>query len=146
VPASLAFTAEREQRTYFNLRHLFAEAVGDLAEGVDAVAAVKRLTPHGAAAGYRKAAALDLIDQFDVAPRGPYSGIVGIFDNNGGADAACVIRSTWQAGTTIRTRAGAKIVADSDPIAEYEESILKTLPLRRTVEHILRRGPTSDAS
>ena len=146
VPASLAFTAEREQRTYFNLRHLFAEAVGDLAEGVDAVAAVKRLTPHGAAAGYRKAAALDLIDQFDVAPRGPYSGIVGIFDNNGGADAACVIRSTWKAGTTIRTRAGAKIVADSDPVAEYEESILKTLPLRRTVEHILRRGPTSDAS
>jgi anthranilate synthase component I len=145
VPASLTFTSEREQRTYFNLRHLFAEAVGDLAEGVDAVAALKRLTPHGAAAGYHKAVALELIDQFDVAPRGPYSGVIGIFDHNGDADAACVIRSTWKAGTTIRTRAGAKIVAASDPVAEYEESILKTLPLRRTVELILRRVPTSVA-
>jgi anthranilate synthase component 1 len=146
VPASLTFTSEREQRTYFNLRHLFAEAVGDLAEGVDAVAALKRLTPHGAAAGYHKAAALDLIDQVDLAPRGPYSGVIGIFDHKGDADAACVIRSTWKAGSTIRTRAGAKIVAGSDPVAEYEESILKTLPLRRTVELVLRRVPTGIAS
>jgi anthranilate synthase component 1 len=139
-PASFAFTKERELRTYYNLGHIFAEAAADLAPGVDAVDALRSLAPHGAAAGYRKAAALKLIDQIDVEPRGPYSGAIGVFDVHGDADAACVIRSSWKVGGTLRTRAGAKIVADSDPAAEYEESILKTLPLRKTIEHVLSRA------
>ena len=133
TPSSLAFTADREPRQYFNLRHLFAEISARLAEGTDAVTALQRLTPHGAATGYAKPAAIDLIGRFDLCPRGPYAGAIGVFGRDGSADAACVIRSAWKAGSTIRTRAGAKVVAGSDPAAEYQESLLKTLPLRRSV-------------
>lgn len=133
TPSSLVFTADREPRQYFNLRHLFAEISARLAEGTDAVTALQRLTPHGAATGYAKPAAIALIEQFDIRPRGPYSGAIGVFGRDGSADAACVIRSAWKVGSTIRTRAGAKVVAESDPASEYEESVLKTLPLRRSV-------------
>ena len=134
---SLVFVADREPRQYFNLQHLFAEISGDLASGVDAVTALKRLTPHGAATGYGKSAAIELIRRFDASPRGPYAGAIGVFGVDGSADAACVIRSAWKIGSTIRTRAGAKIVAGSDPAAEYRESVLKTLPLRRSIGQLI---------
>lgn len=131
--ASLRFVADREARQYFNLQHLFAEIEGELVAGVDAVEALRRLTPHGAATGYAKRGAVALIDRYDARPRGPYAGAIGVFGSDGSADAACVIRSAWKVGAQIRTRAGAKIVAGSDPAAEYQESVLKTLPLRRSV-------------
>ena len=136
-PSSLAFVADREPRQYFNLRHLFAEVTGRLAPGVDAVSALKRLTPHGAATGYGKSAAVELIGRFDARPRGPYAGAVAVLDLDGSADAACVIRSAWKVGSTIRTRAGAKVVSTSDPAAEYQESVLKTLPLRRSIGQVI---------
>jgi anthranilate synthase component 1 len=137
TPSSLVFSADREPRQYFNLRHLFAEISGRLAEGTDAVTALQRLTPHGAATGYAKPAAIALIERFDIRPRGPYAGAIGVFSRDGSADAACVIRSAWKVGSTICTRAGAKVVAGSDPAAEYQESVLKTLPLRRSVAQSL---------
>lgn len=133
TPDSLTFVADREPRQYFNLQHLFAEITGQLAAGVDAIAALKRLTPHGAATGYVKSATVELIEQFDVKPRGPYAGAVGIFSLNGDADAACVIRSAWKVGSRVRTRAGAKVVLGSDPASEYRESVMKTLALRRSL-------------
>jgi anthranilate synthase component 1 len=136
-PESLVFTADREPRQYFNLRHLFAEVTARLAEGVDAVAALRALTPHGAATGFSKRGAIDLIRAHDARPRGPYAGAIGFFRHDGSADAACVIRSAWKSGNVVRTRAGAKIVSGSDPAAEYRESVSKTLPLRRVVGQLV---------
>ncbi len=132
-PGSLRFVADREPRRYFNLQHLFAEIEGELAPGVDAVEALRRLTPHGAATGYAKPGAVALIERHDARPRGPYAGAIGMFGANGFADVACVIRSAWKQGSLVRTRAGAKVVAASDPAAEYREGLVKTLPLRRSV-------------
>ena len=145
VPQSLSFIADREPRRYFNLAHLFAEVCGVMKAGVDAVEALQRLSPHGAATGYSKSGAIQLIRQFDLPPRGPYAGVVGVFGTDGDADAACVIRSAWTVGDTVYTRAGAKIVADSDPGAEYRESVLKTLPLRQSIGILLSRAH-SDSS
>jgi anthranilate synthase component 1 len=141
IPESLTFIADREPRQYFNLQHLFAELSGQLATGMDAIEALKRLTPHGAATGYQKPATVELIKQFDVTPRGPYAGAIGVFRVDGDADAACVIRSAWKVGSRVRTRAGAKIVAGSDPSAECRESVLKTLPLRRALAEAAARKP-----
>ena len=138
-PGSLTFIADREARQYFNLQHLFAEIEGELEDDVDAVSALRNLTPHGAATGYSKAAAIALIDRYDSKPRGPYAGTIGILGIDGSADIACVIRSAWKVGSTVRTRAGAKIVAGSDPSSEYQESILKTLPLKRSIALTLGR-------
>jgi len=81
-----------------------------------------------------------LIDRFDARPRGPYAGAIGVFGGDGSADVACVIRSAWKVGSALRTRAGAKIVADSDPASEYRESVLKTLPLRRSIAQAAKAG------
>lgn len=137
---SLQFISDREPRQYFNLQHLFAEIEGELASGVDAVEALRRLTPHGAATGYPKPGAVALIDRFDARPQGPYAGAIGVFGSDGSADVACVIRSAWKVGSALRTRAGAKIVADSDPASEYRESVLKTLPLRRSIAQAAKAG------
>jgi anthranilate synthase component 1 len=144
-PGTLNFIADREARQYFNLQHLFAEIEAELEDHVDAVRALQGLTPHGAATGYSKAAAIALIDRYDSKPRGPYAGAIGMLGIDGSADIACVIRSAWKVGSTVRTRAGAKIVAGSDPASEYQESILKTLPLKRSIavalgEHRLQAG------
>lgn len=138
-PGSLRFIADREARQYFNLQHLFAEVEGRLGDGTDAVEALRRLTPHGAATGYPKTAAIDLIDRYDGKPRGPYAGAIGVFLDDGSADAACVIRSAWLVGGKAHTRAGAKIVPASDPASEYREGVMKTLPLRRSIAAALVR-------
>lgn len=144
-PGSIRFIADREARQYFNLQHLFAEIEGELKDDVDAVSALRNLTPHGAATGYSKAAAIALIDCYDSKPRGPYAGTIGILGTDGSADISCVIRSAWKVGSTVRTRAGAKIVAGSDPSSEYQECILKTLPLKRSISLALG-GHTLQAS
>lgn len=130
---SLRFIADREARQFFNLQHLFAEIEGELAPAVDAISALRSLTPHGAASGYPKTAAVELIANYDLKPRGPYGGAVVLFGPEGTVDAACVIRSAWKIGQRVYTRSGAKIVSGSDANEEYEESVMKTLPLRRSV-------------
>jgi anthranilate synthase component 1 len=77
---------------------------------------------------------MELIDDFETSPRGPYGGGVGYYSWTGDADFAIVIRTATVernlddaaaaagAPDRITVRAGAGIVADSDPAAEYEET------------------------
>lgn len=132
-PASLSWIADREKRRYFNLEHLFAEIQAQLAPNTDAIDVLRALAPHGAALGHSRETATRLIREFDLQPRGPYAGAIGIIANNQSADFATVIRAAWRIGSTVYTRAGAKIVAASDPGSEYRECLLKTLSLRRSL-------------
>jgi len=133
APGTLRFTREAEQRTFFGLAHLFAEVRADLAPGVDAVAVVEALFPHGAAVGHPRARALALIDELETVPRGPYAGMIGMFGGpDDSADAAAVIRSMWTTPAGSFTRAGAKVVPASVASEEYAESVLKTRALRQS--------------
>jgi anthranilate synthase component I len=126
APGSLRFTREREQRIFFRLGHLFAEAQGDLGDGIDDVAAVEALFPHGATVGHPRAQAMALIDRLEPSPRGPFAGAIGVFESHGVTDVASVTRAAWTTPAGTFTQAGAKVVPGSVARQEYEECIIKT--------------------
>ena len=132
APGTLRLTRDREQRTFFGLGHLFAEMRADVADGKDSVDVVRALFPHGATVGHPRRSALELIGALETAPRGPFAGAIGVFLPGGSADVAAVTRSMWTTPSGSRTQAGAKVVAQSVPAEEYEESWLKTRALRMT--------------
>jgi anthranilate synthase component 1 len=126
---------------YSHVQHIESTVTGELAPEHDAFDATRATFPAGTLSGAPKIRAMEIIDDLERTPRGPYGGGVGYFAWNGDADFAIVIRSatveegaadraggavdargTTAAGDLITVRAGAGLVADSDPESEYEET------------------------
>jgi anthranilate synthase component 1 len=118
---------------YSHVQHIESTVTADLADDADAFDATRAAFPAGTLAGAPKIRAMELIDDFETSPRGPYGGGVGYYSWTGDADFAIVIRTATVernlddaaaagAPDRITVRAGAGIVADSDPAAEYEET------------------------
>ena len=130
---------------YSHVQHIESTVTGTLADDKDAFDATRASFPAGTLSGAPKIRAMEIIDDLELSPRGPYGGGVGYFTWTGDAEFAIVIRSATVerearsapdsasgegtdpragAGTEDRVtvRAGAGIVADSDPESEYEET------------------------
>jgi len=111
---------------YSHVQHIESTVTGTLAEGNDAFDAVRASFPAGTLSGAPKVRAMELIHELESSPRGVYGGGVGYVSWTGDADFAIVIRTATishsPGGDTIRVRAGAGVVADSDPDAEFEET------------------------
>jgi len=125
---------------YSHVQHIESTVTGRLSPGEDAFDATRATFPAGTLSGAPKIRAMEIIDDLERTPRGPYGGGVGYFAWNGDADFAIVIRSaTVETGAVgeaevdvperatpgddlITVRAGAGLVADSDPASEYEET------------------------
>ena len=111
---------------YSHVQHIESTVTGRLAPDADAFDATKASFPAGTLSGAPKIRAMEIIDELETTPRGVYGGGVGYFSWTGDADFAIVIRSAdIEHGDTedrVTVRAGAGIVADSDPTAEYEET------------------------
>jgi salicylate synthetase len=123
VPGSVAvrdLLAVRERGT---VQHLASRVTGRLRPGLDAWDALTALFPAVTASGIPKPGALRAIAALEDGPREMYAGTVCLVDGSGALDSALVLRSAYQdaAGSTW-LRAGAGIVADSDPAAEYDET------------------------
>ena len=146
APGTLTPVAAMEERRFFKLAHLFAAFSGTLAGGVDAVEAVRRLSPHGAAVGHPKVRACEAIERLEATPRGPFAGTVGFFGFDGSVSAAAFTRSMWQTQGKRHVQAGAKVVPASDPAGEYQECVLKTLALRQCVEAVEALGRHASAA
>ncbi len=133
---------------YSHVQHIESTVVGDLADDADAFDALRAALPAGTLAGAPKVRAMEIIDDREATPRGPYGGGLGYVSWDGTADAAIVIRTaTVEAdaaapdGTPadrVTVRAGAGIVADSDPAAEYEETESKMDGVLAALERIER--------
>jgi anthranilate synthase component 1 len=113
---------------YSHVQHIESTVTGHLAPDSDAFDATRATFPAGTLSGAPKIRAMEIIDDLERTPRGPYGGGVGYFAWNGDADFAIVIRSATvendavEAGDRVTVRAGAGLVADSDPESEYEET------------------------
>ncbi|WP_272809240.1 MULTISPECIES: chorismate-binding protein [unclassified Shinella] len=127
------FVSQMEERRFFNLAHLFASMEGRLAEGRDGLDLVAALSPHGAAVGYKRQPALELIAKSEPTARDFFAGTIGFFGYDGSVDSAAVTRSMWQTDKGMTVHAGAKVVPASLPEEEYRECVLKTLALRKCV-------------
>jgi anthranilate synthase component 1 len=122
---------------YSHVQHIESTVTGTLGADCDAFDAVRAAFPAGTLSGAPKIRAMEIIDDLESTPRGPYGGGLGYVSWQGDADFAIVIRTgtvedldgaseaggpAADAPQRITVRAGAGIVADSDPAAEYEET------------------------
>jgi salicylate synthetase len=114
-----------------SVQHLASEIIGRLARTVTPWDALAALFPAVTASGIPKAAACDLIHEVEPGSRGLYSGAVLTVDSDGTIDAALVLRSVFRKDGRTWLRAGAGIVAQSDPERELEETCEKLRSVSR---------------
>ena len=125
---------------YATVFHLVSTVRGRLRRGCDALDALRAAFPPGSMTGAPKLAAIRLLDQLEPVRRGVYSGAIGYLDARGGADLAVVIRTVVLAGARAYLHTGGGIVADSEPHAEWLETLVKARPLLDALEETDRPG------
>ena len=123
-----------EVEHFGNLAHLVTPIRGELVEGpLDALSLARLLHPSPAVGGTPTDAALHVIDELEPFDRGPYAGPVGWVDARGDGSFAVALRGAQLDGAHAVLRAGAGIVAGSDPEAEWLETAAKFEPMLRAL-------------
>lgn len=108
-------------KKFSHVQHIVSRVQGKLRRDRTAVDAFEAMFPAGTLSGAPKIRAMEIIDEFESIPRGPYAGAVGYFSLNGNADFAITIRTMVCEGNKAKIQAGAGIVHDSVPEDEYYE-------------------------
>lgn len=124
---------------YSHVMHLVSNVRGKLRSECDAIDALRACFPAGTVSGAPKIRAMEIIDELEPAPRGPYAGAVGYLDLYGNLDTCITIRTIWTRNGQAFFQAGAGIVADSDPGREYQETIEKARAVWNAID-LAERG------
>ncbi|QES47512.1 2-amino-4-deoxychorismate synthase [Streptomyces venezuelae] len=112
--------------TFSHVFHLVSTVTGQLEEGVGIWDAVRAAFPAGTMTGAPKIRAMEIIDELEAEPRGSYAGAVGLLDARGAwSELALCIRTVGYDGTTYATQSSAGMVAQSEPEAEWRETLAK---------------------
>jgi para-aminobenzoate synthetase component 1 len=122
--------AIQEHPTLF---HLVSKVRGRLRPEVTAGDLLRAAFPCGSVTGAPKIRAMEIIDEIETAPRGLSMGAIGYFSFDGALDMSVAIRTMTVMDGTSRFNVGGGIVADSDPVLEYEESLVKARALLRAL-------------
>jgi para-aminobenzoate synthetase component 1 len=119
--------------TFAQVHHLVATVVGTLREDVGPAEVIRAIFPGGSITGAPKIRAMQIIDELEPTRRGLYTGAIGYFGRNGTSAFNIAIRTAIFEGDRVSYQVGGGIVADSDPEAEYEETLHKGRGLREVL-------------
>ena len=119
---------------YSHVMHITSNVTGQLAEGRDAFDALRACLPAGTVSGAPKVRAMEIIDELEPHRRGPYAGAVGYVDYSGNMDTCIALRTIVMKDGKAYVQVGAGIVADSEPAAEYQETLNKARGLLKAIE------------
>jgi anthranilate synthase component 1 len=119
---------------YSHVIHIVSNVVGELRPEKDAYDLIRATFPAGTLSGAPKIRAMEIIEELEPVKRGPYGGCIGYFSFSGDMDTAITLRTIVMKGQTAYVQAGGGIVADSDPEAEYQETVNKAGALMRAIE------------
>lgn len=119
---------------YSHVMHIVSGVSGRLRPEVGPIDVLRATFPHGTVSGAPKVRAMEIIDELEPTARGPYAGAVGYVDFSGNLDTAIALRTLVAANGKAWVQAGAGIVADSDPTAEYYECMNKAAAVLAAVE------------
>jgi anthranilate synthase component 1 len=123
-----------EVHEFSHVQHIVSHVTGNLREGIDAFDAFRAVFPAGTVSGAPKVRAMEIIEELETAPRGPYAGAVGYFSLNGNSDFAITIRTLVAEEKRASIQAGGGIVADSIPSKEWEETEHKATALLKALK------------
>ncbi|HMO08287.1 MAG TPA: anthranilate synthase component I [Paracoccaceae bacterium] len=119
---------------YSHVMHIVSNVVGEIGDGEDALSALLAGLPAGTVSGAPKVRAMQIIDELEPEKRGVYGGGVGYFAANGEMDFCIALRTAVLKDGALYTQAGGGVVYDSDPQAEFEETVNKSRALRAAAE------------
>ncbi len=119
---------------YSHVMHLTSSVVADLAPEKSALDALRACFPAGTLTGAPKIRAMEIIEALEPSRRGIYGGAVGYLSFTGNLDMAIAIRTVVTTPDGMFVQAGAGIVADSVPEAEYQETLSKAQAVMRALQ------------
>ncbi len=119
--------------SYANVHHLVATVRGRLRSEVTPLQCLRAAFPGGSITGAPKIRALEIIEELEPVRRGVYTGAIGWVDGRGNAEWNIAIRTMVVKAGRVYFHAGGGIVADSDPPAEYEETLTKARGMLRAL-------------
>ncbi|MFD1341807.1 anthranilate synthase component I [Litorisediminicola beolgyonensis] len=123
---------------YSHVMHIVSNVVGELAEDQDALSALLAGLPAGTVSGAPKVRAMEIIDELEPEKRGVYGGGVGYFSAGGDMDMCIALRTAIVKDEKLYIQAGGGVVYDSDPEAEYQETVHKSNAIRRAAADAAR--------
>jgi para-aminobenzoate synthetase component 1 len=118
-------TQPRHIEQHPTVYHGVATIEGTLRDGVTLVDVLRATFPGGSVTGAPKIRAMQIIDELEPVRRGAYCGAIGYLDRNGNCEFNLAIRTMTAKDGLVHIPVGGGIVADSDPAAEYEETLVK---------------------
>ncbi len=135
---SVRVTQKFQVERYSQVMHIMSEVVGRLRPSLDALDALMAGFPAGTLSGAPKVRAMQIIEELEPSRRGAYAGGVGYFAADGDMDICIALRTALVKDGVMHVQAGAGVVADSDPEAEYAETQQKARALFRAAEEAVR--------
>ena len=123
---------------YSHVMHIVSNVVGELADDQDALSALLSGLPAGTVSGAPKVRAMEIIDELEPEKRGVYGGGVGYFSANGDMDVCIALRTAIVKDEKLYIQAGGGVVYDSDPEAEFMETVHKSNAIRRAAADAAR--------
>jgi len=119
---------------YSHVMHIVSNVVGDLSEDHDALSALLAGLPAGTVSGAPKVRAMEIIDELEPEKRGVYGGGVGYFSAGGDMDMCIALRTAVVQDEKLYIQAGGGVVYDSDPEAEFQETVNKSKAIKMAAE------------
>ncbi|MDQ7070791.1 MAG: anthranilate synthase component I [Rhodobacterales bacterium] len=130
---------------YSHVMHIVSNVVGELADDQDALSALLSGLPAGTVSGAPKVRAMEIIDELEPEKRGLYGGGVGYFSAGGDMDVCIALRTAVVKNDNLYIQAGGGVVFDSDPEAEYQETMHKSNAIRRAAADAARFSGNGNA-
>ena len=134
VTPTAQFTVER----YSHVMHIVSNVEGEMREDMDALGALLAGLPAGTVSGAPKVRAMEIIDELESEKRGVYAGGVGYISAADEMDMCIALRTSVIKDGKMYVQAGGGVVYDSDPEAEYQETVHKSNAIRRAAADAAR--------
>lgn len=122
---SVKVTDSMSIEKYSHVQHIVSSVEGDLLDDMSNMDVLRATFPAGTLSGAPKIRAMEIIDEMEIVKRGVYGGAVGYLSFSGDMDVAIAIRTGVIRDGLLHSQAGAGVVADSDPTAEWKETEAK---------------------
>jgi para-aminobenzoate synthetase component 1 len=123
----------RALESHPTVHHTHSEITAHLRDGLGVADILAATMPGGSVTGAPKIRAMEILDELEAERRGPYTGAAGYIGDDGDMCLNILIRTLVRQGADAWYQVGGGIVADSDPAAEYDETLAKGAALRRAL-------------